>query len=251
MSSKFPTEVIDLPSKGLLYSKDNPLSTGKVEMKLMTAREEDILTNTNYIEKGIVIDKLLQSMIVSKINYDDLLLGDKEVLMVAARILGYGKEYSFAAINPETKEEEIINFDLTQIQEKTLDPALVKEGKNEFDFEFPNGNKVTFKLLTQKDDKQIDEEIKGLKKIKKDSNPEPSTRLKKIITSVNGDSSLGAINSFVDNQLLIRDAKLFREHYNKINPGINLKINHEFENGTQESINIIINSGFFWPDLTT
>ena len=74
---KLPTETVELPSKGLLYSKDNPLSSGTIEMKYMTAKEEDILTNAAYIKNGTVIDKLLKSMIVSKINYDDLLIGDK------------------------------------------------------------------------------------------------------------------------------------------------------------------------------
>ena len=91
----FPTETVELPSKGLLYPEDNPLSSGEVEMKYMTAKEEDILTNRNYIEKGIVIDKLLESLIVSKIDYQDLLVGDKNALMVASRILGNGKDYKF------------------------------------------------------------------------------------------------------------------------------------------------------------
>ena len=90
-----PTETIDLPSKGLIYPSDNPLSSGKIEMKYMTAKEEDILTNQNYIQKGIVLDKLLQALIVSKINYSDLIVGDKNAIMVAARVLGYGKDYEF------------------------------------------------------------------------------------------------------------------------------------------------------------
>ena len=92
---KFPTEVIDLPSKGVLYPKDNPLSSGKIEMKYMTAREEDILTNQNYIKNGTVIDELLKALIVSKINYNDLITGDKNAIMLAARVLGYGKDYTF------------------------------------------------------------------------------------------------------------------------------------------------------------
>ena len=99
---EFPTETVELPSKGLLYSEDSPLSSGEIEMKYMTAKEEDILTNKNYIEKGIVIDKLLESLIVSKIDFQDLLVGDKNALMVASRILGYGKDYKF-----EYKGEEI------------------------------------------------------------------------------------------------------------------------------------------------
>ena len=84
---KFPTEVVELPSKGLIYPKDNPLSSGKIEMKYMTAREEDILTNQNYIQKGIVLDKLLESLIVSKVNYKDIIIGDKNALLIASRVL--------------------------------------------------------------------------------------------------------------------------------------------------------------------
>ena len=92
---KLPTETVELPSKGILYSEDNPLSSGKIEMKYMTAREEDILTNQNYIRQGVVIDKLLQSLIKSNINYNDLLIGDKNAIMIAARILAYGSSYEF------------------------------------------------------------------------------------------------------------------------------------------------------------
>ena len=92
---KLPTEVLDLPSKGLLYPKDNPLSSGQIEIKYMTAKEEDILSNASYISKGIVLDKLFESLIVTKINYNDLLIGDKNAVMIAARVLGYGKNYSF------------------------------------------------------------------------------------------------------------------------------------------------------------
>ena len=93
---KLATEIVDLPSKGYLYSKDSPLADGKIEIKYMTAKEEDILTNASYIQKGTVLDKLFQSLIVSKIDYNDLLIGDKNAIMIAARILGYGKDYTFA-----------------------------------------------------------------------------------------------------------------------------------------------------------
>ena len=92
---KFPTEMVDLPSKGLLYPEDSPLRAGSIEMKYMTAREEDILTNSNYIQQGIVLDKLLESLIVTKINFKDLLVGDKNAILIASRILGYGQDYEF------------------------------------------------------------------------------------------------------------------------------------------------------------
>ena len=92
---QFPTEEVTLPSKGLLYPEGSPLRKGVIEMKYMTAKEEDILTNQNYIANGTVIDKLIKSLIVSKVDYNDLLIGDKNALLIAARILGYGKDYSF------------------------------------------------------------------------------------------------------------------------------------------------------------
>ena len=101
--SKFPSEIIDLPSEGKVYSKNSPLANGKIELKYMTAREEDILTSQNLIKKGVVINKLLDSLILSEgIKADDLILGDKNAVMVAARILAYGPEYTCDIINPNT-----------------------------------------------------------------------------------------------------------------------------------------------------
>ena len=91
---KFPTEVVDLPSQGLLYPKDSPLSSGTIEVKYMTAREEDILTSANLIKRGVVVEKLLESLIIDKsIKVSDLLIGDKNAVLIAARILAYGKSY--------------------------------------------------------------------------------------------------------------------------------------------------------------
>ena len=110
---KFPTEVIDLPSKGKVYSKDSPLSDGKIELKYMTTKEEDILTSQNLITKGVVIDKLLDSLILTEgVKCDDLILGDKNAVMVAARILAYGPEYSCEIVNPNDGEKSEYTFNL-------------------------------------------------------------------------------------------------------------------------------------------
>jgi hypothetical protein len=166
---KFPTEVVELPSKGLIYPKDNPLSSGKVEMKYMTAKEEDILTNQNYIQKGVVLDKLIESLIVSKINYNDLVTGDKNALLIASRVLGYGKDYTFRAYNSNTKQIEDFTIDLTTLEDKNLNSKdLKEEGVNEFDFTLPHSKMlITYKILTHGDEKAIDKEIQGLKKLKK------------------------------------------------------------------------------------
>jgi len=176
---KFPTEIVELPSKGLLYPEGHPLAEGKVEMKYMTAREEDILTNQNYIRQGIVIDKLLQSMLITKFDYNDLLIGDKDAIMVAARVLGYGKDYSFSYYPDSSDSEEKVTVDLTHVKEKFLEEEnIITKGKNEFSFILPNTqNEITFKLLTHGDDGEIEKEIQGLKKIDPKSNFEVTTRL--------------------------------------------------------------------------
>lgn len=239
----FPTEQIDLPSKGFLYPKESPLSSGVVELKYMTAKEEDILTNQNYIQKGVVIDKLLQSLIVDKnISYDDLLLGDKNALLVAARVLGYGKEYEIEYLGSK------VTVDLSLINHKELDESLFTTGTNEFSFTLPaTGTEITFKLLTHRDEKLIDQELTGLKKIQKDSSPDLSTRLKYIITSVGSSREVKDIRHFVDNRLLARDSRALRNYIQEIQPDLDLKFYPE--NGPEGGVQIPIGLNFFWPDL--
>ena len=235
----FPTEVIELPSKGLLYPQDNPLSSGKIEMKYMTAKEEDILTNQAYIQKGVVLDKLLQALIVSKINYNDLIVGDKNAIMVAARILGYGKDYSFEYDGQE------YTVDLSQIDNKPFDYS--NKGVNEFSYTLPStGVNITYKILTHGDEQKIQTEIDGLKKISKNVSPELSTRLKYIITSVNGDRETKTIREFVDKHLLARDSRELRKHIKETQPDVDLTF---FPDGTTDRVDIPIGVKFFWPDF--
>jgi len=237
---KLPTEVIELPSKGLLYPEGSELAKGTLEMKYMTAKEEDILTNQSYIQKGTVLDKLMKSLIVSKINYDDLLIGDKNAIMVAARILGYGKDYSFSILGEDH------TVDLSTLENKPLNEELFKDGENNFEFTLPHsGNKVTFKLLTHKDEQNISRELEGLKKINKDNSPELTTRLKYLITSVEGKTESKDIREFVDNYLLARDSRALREYIKEIQPDVDLTF---FPEGSNDRVNIPIGVSFFWPD---
>ena len=243
MEQQFPTEMVTLPSKGLLYPEGNPLKKGEIEMKYMTAREEDILTNQNLIENGTVIDKLLQSLIVTPIDYGDLLIGDKNAVLVAARILGYGKDYEF------NYNGEKIEVDLTTINDKPLDESISKEGKNEFSFTLPTSKVgITFKFLTHKDEKAIDNEIKGLRKINKNSSPEVSTRLKYLITSINGDYEKKTIREFVDTKLLAIDSRALRNHIADLQPDTDLNFEYEGSNGDTVKVPIPIGVSFFWPD---
>jgi hypothetical protein len=240
---KFPTEIVELPSKGLVYPKDNPLSSGKIEMKYMTAKEEDILTNQNYINNGTVIDELLKSLIITKINYNDLIVGDKNAIMIAARVLGYGKDYTFTYNNEEH------TVDLSQLDNKVIDEENYIKGKNEFSFTLPTSNTVlTYRLLTHGDDKKIEAEIKGIKKLNKLASPELSTRLKHMILSVNGDTEKKVVRDFVDNYFLAKDSRAFREHVKSTQPDVNLTCEIEGPDGGVKEIDIPIGITFFWPD---
>lgn len=240
---EFPSEIISLPSKGKLYPENSPLRKGEVALRYMTAKDEDLLLNQSYIEKGVVVDKLLQSLIVDKnINYSDLLTGDKNALLVAARILGYGKMYEF-----EYKGEKE-SIDLSQIQDKPLDPVVENATENKFTFTLPiRGNVITFKLLTHADEQAIDQELKGLKKLYKDAVPELSTRLKYMIIAVDGNEDRKTVREFVDT-MLAADSREFRKYVAKIQPDLDMKFYPE--NGPEGGVSIPINVSFLWPDFS-
>lgn len=237
---KLPTETVSLPSKGLLYPEDNPLSSGKIEMKYMTDKEEDILTNQAYIADGTVFDRLFKSLIVSDINYDDLLVGDKNAVLVAARILGYGKDYKF------TLAGEDYEVDLSLLKEKEIDESIYTRGINKFSFTLPASNStVVFKILTHRDEENIRKELASYKKINKDTSPEVTTRLKHTIISIDGKEDKKDIRNFVENYLLARDARALREYVRQIQPDIDLTF---FPNNSESGVNIPIGLTFFWPN---
>jgi hypothetical protein len=237
---KIPTETVTLPSKGLLYSKDNVLSSGKIEMKYMTAKEEDILTNSTYINDGSVIDRVLKALVITKFNWSDLLIGDKNAIMIAARVLGYGKDYTFSH---KGRKETV---DLTSLKDKELNSDLYTEGINQFSFTLPHsGNVVEYKLLTHGDETKIQNELKGLKKINKDNVPEATTRLKHMIISVEGDAERKTVREFVDTYLLARDARALRENILATQPDVDLTF---FPENGNDGISIPIGINFFWPD---
>ena len=247
---QFPTEVIDLPSKGYFYPEDSPLSSGQVEIKYMTAKEEDILTSVNLIKKGLVIDMLLQSLIVDQnINYKDILIGDKNAIMVASRILGYGKEY-IVDIDDDSGETESVTIDLTALKDKEIDFSKFERGKNEFSFTLPNSKReLTFKFLTSGDEDEVEKELKSLSKLKNPVDPEMTTRLKRRITSVDGNSDQSNINKFVDNEFLSVDSLAFRDHISSITPDVDMNYSYVSSiDGEIKEITVPVTVQFFWPD---
>jgi len=243
---KFPTEVIDLPSGGKVYSKDSPLSSGKVELKYMTTREEDILMSENLIKKGVVIDKLLDSLIVTKgVKQEDLVLGDKNAVLVAARILAYGPEYTAEVANPKDSEETVSHtFDLSACPFKEL-PQDVDYSDNSFDYTTDIGKtKIKFKLLTGADEALIEKDLKQSSKY--GYSTDITTRLRYTITEVDGDSKSETITEFTQN-LLARDSIALRNYIQEISPDIDLTSEIEI-GGETVSVSIPLTVAFFWPD---
>ena len=250
--SNFPTEIVPLPSKGLIYSEDHPLAQGVIEMKYMTAKEEDILTSQNLIKQGVVLDKLFESLIITSVKYNDLYVGDKNAIMVAARVLGYGKDYVVEIddpFSPGTKQK--VTIDLTQIEHKEVDYSLFERRTNEFDFELPQSKRVvTFRLMTHGLDQDIRAEIKGMAKQLNRSgiDRELTTRLKNVIIAVDGERGRATINNFVDNELFAVDSRALRAYMKEISPDLDMTFTFISDaTGEAKEIDIPMDVSFFWP----
>lgn len=246
----FPTEIVELPSKGLLYPADHPLANGTLEIKYMTAKEEDILSTESYIKQGVVLDKLCESIIVTKgVKYGDLLVGDKNALLFAARSIGYGPLYQ-TAVQTEDGVEIPISINLSEIKYKELDESLITPHENRFKFELPKSKKtIEFKLLTVQDQKDIDSILKGFKKLGPMAvSSNLTTRLKKMILSVEGDTNPATISQAIDNMLAI-DSRAFREYLLKVQPDVDLSVEVEDPNtGEFFRSDFAIGVDLFYPD---
>ena len=216
---KYPTEFISLPSQGLLYNSDSPLSTGQLEMKNLTAREENLLSNTTLLKNGTLIDKLLEAVIVDKtIKVDDLLMGDVDAAMIGLRAIAYGSKFDATITCGRCGKENQIELDISNMKNKELDLSLYPKGENSFPFQLPfSKTNITFKFLTRKDVYNIDKELESLKKISKQS-AEMTTRLSYIITSVDGDNTTARIRKFVNEEMLSKDSLELRRYIKSISP---------------------------------
>ena len=246
-TTSYPTEIVQLPSKGNLYPEGHPLKGGTIEMKYMTAKEEDILTNQSFISNGVVLDKLFQALIVTPCDYNDLLLGDKNAIMIAARVLGYGKDYPVKVLSPTSGEEIEFIADLTKLEDKVIDWSI-HTGKNEFELTLPASKRtVMVSLLTQRVQKQIDAELKGLAKLKRVA--VTTTMLKHLILSVDGNGDSTTCRKFVDNELLAIDSRAIRTFIKSISPDIDLSIEiPDGDSGDTFRSSLNIGLDFFWPD---
>lgn len=243
----FPVETIDLPSKGLLYPEGSPLRSGQVDVKYMTAKEEDILTSTNLIQKGVVIDKLMESLIVTKgVKPTDLIAGDLNAVMVAARILGYGKDYNVHIECTSCEKKFDHTIDLTDLPMIHADDSAVN---GEYSMQLPTGVNITYRLLTRGDEKSIESEIEGMKKLNNQVEADVSTRLKYIVTSVGGNRDRKTVRDFAES-MIVRDIRALREQIKKVSPDINFDLRVTCTLcGHENQLRMPFGASFFWPDI--
>ena len=246
-SYPFPTEIISLPSKGLCYPEGSALSKGEITIKLMTAKEEDILTSTNLIKKGIQLDKLLESIVVEPgVHINDLLVGDKNAILVTSRMLAFGPDYQISIRDNGSGQNVEVNVDLSQIQVKEIDESLLNKN-NEYEYTLPvSKTTIKFKLLTHGDELAINKDIEATEKVLKQGN-EITARYRRIIVEVDGNRDLGYISNFVSNQLLAGDSRGLRKYMKSITPDLDLTFNYEHSDGEMEALRIPFGLNFFYP----
>ena len=250
-ATQYASEQIDLPSEGHFYPEGSPLSAGKLDIKYMTAREEDILTSINLLKKGLALDRVLEALIVTpNVKLSEILVCDKEAISVNARILAYGADYESNIICSKCGKETLSKINLSGLKSKEVDFSKYPKGVNRFEFVLPTCKKVvTFKLLNGADIDTINAEIKSMAKISNnETSHERTIRLYHILTSVDGQSDTATIRKFVDD-LLARDALALRRHIETVSPDFPIVFNFTCPHcDHQEELPIPIGVNFFWPD---
>jgi len=251
---RYPTDTISLPTKGWFYPENTPLATGEVEIKQMTAREEDILANQDLIRRGKVLDKLLQSLLIDKnINPEDILIPDKNAIFIAIRRFAYGDNYSVNVTCPQCGVKSRVDINLAELKDKEIDLSLLPRWKNNFTFVLPKaGTVLTYKLLNQKDEDDIEREITALRKVNKEASSEVTTRLKYVITAIDGNPDKDRIRKFVDEEFLAVDARAFRNSMKANTPDIDMQFDFKCSNSRCEHerrMDIPVGASFLWIDI--
>ena len=243
-----PTEIVELPSKGLFYGEDHPLHHQEtIEIKHMTTKEEDILTNESYIKDGSAIDRLLKSIIVDRrININDILIGDKNAITVAARMYGYGSDYQTKYTCPSCNTTQSVEFDLTEMENVDFE-----EGLNEFNASLDHEKKlIYFKIPRTKTNLQLrilNETTKQDRKKKNKKGNLVSKFFEKIIYSVNDNSDPGYVKSYITTMSAL-DSRYLRAAYQKIVPNIDMSCEFECSNcGYEGKVEVPLKAEFFWP----
>jgi len=248
--SRFPTEIINLPSQGWFYPADNPLSSGQLELKMMTAKEEDILTSPNLLKKGIALDRLFEAVVMNKtINVNDMLVCDRNSAFFALRRLAYGDQYDATFTCPRCGKENTTTIDLSKMNSRPFEFEKYPKGQNAFQFKLLySGKTVTFKLITKKDEDLIEAELAGMEKVSKEIRRGITTSLGHIITAIDGNTDQATIRRFVNEELASKDSLALRTHLREFTPDIDSTFHFTCNNCQLERTEETpIGVSFFWP----
>ena len=228
--SSLPSEIVKLSSEGKIYPKDHPLASGTIEMRYMTAYDEDILTNRSYIQQGIMLDKLLESIITTpSVNINDISESDKDGLIIQARILAYGAEYPVLISDPKTNKDLERTVDLTKLKHRAFN--LKSNDNGEFSYQVTTDLNIKFSFIK----KRIPNDDATVSKF-----------LLNIITQVNDKTDEESIKHFIRYEFLARDAKQFRQYVINNTPGILLESEFEGEDGSTFTAGFPLGADFFW-----
>jgi hypothetical protein len=246
-----PVESVPLPSNGVVYPADSPLHDREtVDIRSMTAREEDILTSRALIKKGTVITELIRSCLTDKrIQVQDMLAGDRNAIMVALRITGYGADYAVEADCPKCNTRSKQSFNLGEMPIKRITVEPVSKGQNVFEFKLPVTKKsVHFKFLTGRDEEEINTIQERAKKQGALADNIVTTRLQYSIVAIDGRTDRGSINGFIRN-MPARDSMSLRKFIDANEPGIDMKGELDCPSCNEISeVRVPLGASFFWPD---
>lgn len=252
LSWSTPTEIVTLPSGGRFYSEGHPLHNKEsVEVRFMTAKEEDILTSQALIKNGVVLDRLIESVVIDKaVKANNLLVGDKNAILVATRITGYGSEYNTTVTCPACEDRQRYEFLLEEAQRITTGEGV--EGveftdKGTFTFTLPLLQlEVECRLLTGTDEQSMIKSQRQKKKLKLGETV-LTDQLRHIVVSIAGDATPNVVSSFIA-ACPARDSRFIRETYAKVAPNLTLHQNFACENcGHEEEVEVPLTAEFFWP----
>ncbi len=225
--SKLPSVIVNLPSGGNVYPKDHPLRNGTIEMRYMTAYDEDILTNSSYIRNGVLFQKLLESIVLTPVNVKEISSVDQFALIINARILAYGPEYPVIVIDPNTKSELKRTVNLSRLKAKPFN--LICDDSGEFEYRVSDTCMIKFRFPY--DDKEYDS---------------ITEYLNSIITQVNESRSKSDIENFIRYEFMAFDAKKFRKYVLDNTPGLDFNIEFEGEDGSTFTTTFPIGPDLFW-----
>ena len=246
-----PRDYVMLPSKGRIYPADSPLyNLEEIEVRHLTAADEDILTSRALLRTGKAIDTMLSNVLMNKsINVDDFISGDKNAILTFLRITGYGPEYDVEVDCPGCNETIKHQFDLTKLTMRFLDVEPMGAGENRFEFILPSGIRIEFKLLNSAEDQKISDEQDKLKRTTNSPlEKNITTKYKHQIISVNDKEDQTFINNFVDTMNL-RDSRAFRTYLEEVEPDVDMKQDFKCRMcGHSEEVEIPVTVGFFWPE---